>query len=80
MSFPLEWALPERKKRFFFLAAMNGNIAVLQNLLLSGEHHFVVDHCEQTPLHLAARSAHVAMVDFLTTQGQFSSEPERQLR
>lgn len=56
---------PAKEEETVLSAAMNGNIAALQKLLLGGEHLDVVDHCEQTPLHLAARRDHVAMVDFL---------------
>jgi ankyrin repeat protein len=57
--------VPAKKEETVFSASMDGNIAALQKLLLSGEKLNVVDHCEQTLLHTAAKSGRVAMVDFL---------------
>lgn len=59
------WWPRKRKKRCFQLQWTE--TAALQKLLLSGEKVNVVDHREQTQtlLHIAAKSGHVAMVDFL---------------
>jgi ankyrin repeat protein len=59
---------PSRNEETVLSAASNGDLATLRKLLLRGEEVDVVNHQGQTPLHLAARGGHLAVVDVLLRQ------------
>jgi ankyrin repeat protein len=56
---------PAENEETVFSAASNGDISKLPTLLLGGEELDVVDQQGKTPLHIAARGGHLAVIDFL---------------
>jgi ankyrin repeat protein len=67
VTFPYDMA-PSRNEETVSSAASNGDLATLRKLLLRGEEVDVVNHQGQTPLHLAARGGHLAVVGVLLRQ------------